>query len=285
MRRGRLNAFGDGEDGEPLSVGAAVEEAFRDGIKLVGNFGDEDDIGATGDSGTEAKPTGVVPHDFANDEAMVAGGGGMEAVDGLGGNGHGGVETEGDFGFGDIIIDGFGEREDVEAGLVEAVGVFLSTIAAEADEAIEAELFVIGDGDLGHVHDGITHTHFVGFIATTAEEGTALGEDATDINILDGGDAVFDEAAEAVLDTEDFPTVVHGGLGDAADDRVEAGAIASGGEDTDGACGFCHNEGKRYGPWRWMARVGCRSVRERGVGAEMVGLMKLVQGGLPVTGL
>ena len=46
--------------------------------------------------------------------------------------------------------------------------------------------------------------------------------------------AVFDEAAEAVAEAEDFHAVkAERGFADAANGRVEAGAVAAGGEDAD----------------------------------------------------
>jgi hypothetical protein len=61
-----------------------------------------------------------------------------------------------------------------------------------------------------------------------------LGKDVRDVIPLQKAHAILDEAEKAVLDAEDLQLVlVHGRLGDRADDGVETGTVAAAGEDSD----------------------------------------------------
>ena len=75
----------------------------------------------------------------------------MQAVNGLRGDVDGTVETKRDVGLLEVVVDGLGQAEDVDAELGEPVGGRLGAVAAEADEAIEAEFAVVGDDDGGLV--------------------------------------------------------------------------------------------------------------------------------------
>ena len=61
----------------------------------------------------------------------------MDAVDDIGGNVHGSVEAEGHVGAVDIVIDGLGQADDVQALLREQVGGFMSAVAAQAEQAVQ----------------------------------------------------------------------------------------------------------------------------------------------------
>ena len=59
-------------------------------------------------------------HDLRDNDAVVAVGGAVQAVDGLGGNAQRGIETDGRIGEGDIIINGFRERNDIQSLFLQA---------------------------------------------------------------------------------------------------------------------------------------------------------------------
>ena len=236
-----LGAFGDADEAEaPAVLGAFFDEVVDD-IEVVVDLGKEDDIRARCDTGVEGDPAGVSSHDLDDHDAMVAHRGGVEAVDGFGGGLDGGGETEGDVGADEIIVDGLGDADEVDAVLNEVVGAGHGAVTADDNDGVE---FVAGDGveallravledglAVGAISDG--ESRGVGFVGG-AEDGAAKGEDAGDIAKVEWSELVFDEPEEAVLDAEDLPAVIEdGGLGDGSDDGVEAGAIASSCQDAD----------------------------------------------------
>ena len=68
--------------------------------------------------------------------------GGVNAVDHIGGNVHGGVEAEGYVGTIDIVINGLGQADDVQTLLREQVCGFVGAIAAQAKQAVQLGVLV-----------------------------------------------------------------------------------------------------------------------------------------------
>ena len=117
----------------------------------------------------------------------------------------------------------------------QVVGDLVRAVAAQADQAIEAEPVVGLDGPRRHV-DGLAvgQRHLVRLLAAGAEDGAAQRQDAGDIVQVQHARMVFDQAAKALLDADDLDVeIAHGRLGDAANGRVEPGTIAAAGQDAD----------------------------------------------------
>src|SRR5207247_424346 len=90
--------------------------------------------------------------------------------------------------------------------------------------------------------------HLVRLFAAGAQDGAAQGEDAGDIVRMEDAGLVLDEAAEALLDADDLDVeIAEGGLGDAADGGIEAGAVPAAGENAD-ATGFA-GHGCLFSTW------------------------------------
>ena len=104
---------------------AALPDRLGDGLDVVGDLGDQDDVGAAGDAGAERQPAGVVAHDLDHDDAVMAVRGAVQAVDRVGRDPERGVEAEGDVGALDVVVDRLGQGDDVQALLDQAVGVLL----------------------------------------------------------------------------------------------------------------------------------------------------------------
>jgi hypothetical protein len=175
----------------------------------------------------------------------MAHGGAVDFVEGFGGGADGGIKAEGAIAAFEIVVDGFGDADAVDAVLDEIGGAGHGAIAADADDGIEvvgADVLndAVGDVDefgFALALDGIAFG--IGLVAG-AEDGSAEGEDVGDIAPDEGAHAILDEAQVAILDAIDFEVVlVHGGLGDRTDDRIEAGAVAAAGENADSLDG-CH---------------------------------------------
>ena len=132
---------------------------------------------------------------------MMAGGGGMEPVNGLGGNPQSGVVPEGDIGHGDIVVDGFGKGKNIDAThLVEMQRILLGAAPAQTDQAVQLQAAGIGDGDIGHIHDLGAHFHFVRLVAAGSQKSSPERQDAAHMLIFDRQGTVFHKAAKSVQD-------------------------------------------------------------------------------------
>lgn len=194
----------------------------------------------------QSDPAGVASHDFDDHDAVVTGGRGVYAVEGFGGDGDGGLEAEGDVGAEQVVVDGLGHTDAVDASVGEGLCGRHGAVASDADQGLDAVELEVCHADVGEVFeeeiavgpgaDGVLLG--VGLVGR-AEDGAAHGEDVGDVVGLEGSDAVFDESEEAVLDAEDFHAVEDGVLGDGADDGVETGAVTPAREDADAGDARC----------------------------------------------
>src|SRR5712691_8193413 len=116
---GKLRAFGDHHDTEIKSTGVTQANGFRDLLDIEGLLGDEDDVGATGDAAIHGDPAGVTAHDFDHHHAIMGLGGRVHAVDRFGGDVHGSIESEGEVGAGQVVVNGLGDADDFDAFLVQ----------------------------------------------------------------------------------------------------------------------------------------------------------------------
>ena len=227
--------LGHSDDGE---VGAALCPALHglaDAVDVVGLLGQQDDIRAACNAGVEGQPAGLVAHDLDAHHAAVAAGGGVNAVDDLGGNVHSGVEAKSYIGAVDIVVDGLGQADDVQAFLREQVGGFMGAVAAQAEQAVQLCVLV----GLFHGRDFIDlvvldHAHQLEGGALGAQNGAAQCQDAAEVILAHLPVLAVDQAVVAVQDAHDLHIITHPGiqcLCHAANGCVQARAVAAGGQD------------------------------------------------------
>ena len=145
-------ALGDGQNGKRLfAVGARLDHLghFPD---IIGNFGQKHHVRAAGKAGIQRQPARLVAHDLNHHAPPVRGGGGMDAVNHVGGDIHGGVEAEGKIRAVNIVVDGLGQADHVQPLLAEQVGRFVRAVAAQRHQTIQLHLLVICLHRLDLVH-------------------------------------------------------------------------------------------------------------------------------------
>ena len=231
-----VSALGHGQDGE---VGAPLCPALHgvaDPVDVVGFLGDEDDVRTACNAGVEGQPACLVAHDLNAHHAAVAACRGVDAVDDVGGDVHSGVKAERYVGAVDVVVDGFGQADDVEPLLGEEVGRFVGAVTAQAEQAVEAG-FLIGTLHGGHFINVVVfhHPHHLKGGALGAQNGAAQRQDASEIVLSHLLVFPGDEAVIAVENAHDLDIFAHAGiqrLGNAADGGVQARAVAAGGQDT-----------------------------------------------------
>lgn len=146
-----FGALGDDDDCGGAAVGVSVVDFVEDFIDRERDFGDEDEVGGTGDACFEGDPAGAATHDFGDHDAMMGFGGGVEAAEVFGDDVDGGVESEGDVSGGEVVVDGFWDADDVDAFSGEIAGAGECAVAAEDDKGVDAFFSHVFDGDVADV--------------------------------------------------------------------------------------------------------------------------------------
>ena len=86
---GQHRPLGGHHEREPLALRLPLENLAADTLERQRNFGQEDDVAAAGDARVEGDPAGMAAHHLENHHPLVAGAGGVESVERIGGRGHG----------------------------------------------------------------------------------------------------------------------------------------------------------------------------------------------------
>ena len=153
------------------------------------------------------------------------------------------AEAEGDVGAVDVVVDGLGQADDVQALLRQQVGRFVRAVAAQAEQAVQLHLFIVflHGGDLVHLVVA-HHPHEFEGGALGAQNGAAHCEDTGKFPRLHHAPIAVDQALVAVQNADDLHIVVHAfiqRLCDAPESGVEARAVAAGGEDANPSFHLC----------------------------------------------
>src|SRR3954454_3101735 len=136
----RHRALRDDDDRERPPVLVAVADAVADLLDVERPLRDEDHVGAAGDAGIAGDPARVPPHHLDDDHAVVRLRRGVQAVDRIGGDLHGGLEAEGEVGAGEIVVDRLRDPDDVDAVVGQAPRDAERVLAADRDQPVEAVL-------------------------------------------------------------------------------------------------------------------------------------------------
>ena len=168
--------LGHGEDGEALALLGAVLDGLDDLVDIVGDLGDEDDVRAAGDARVQRQPADLWPMISTMKTRLCEAAVGVDIIDGLGGDVHGALEAEGHVGAVDVVVDGLGQVEDVEALFAQEVGRLLRAVAAEDDQAVQPQFVVILLHGLDLVQAlFVRHAHHLERLAGGAQYGAAPG--------------------------------------------------------------------------------------------------------------
>ena len=140
---------------ETTTIGAKrassrLADQLADLLEVEGLLGDEDDVGAAGEAGVEGDPAGVAAHHLDDQHAVVAVGGGVQAVDRLHRDVDGGVEAEGVVGGAEVVVDRLRHADDPHAVLVvQPGGDAERVLAADRDQAVDPFARDVLDDPLG----------------------------------------------------------------------------------------------------------------------------------------
>src|SRR5262249_23714168 len=154
------------------------------------------DVGAAGDAAVDGDPAGVAAHDFDHDNPVVSFGRGMDAVNGFRRDVDRRVETEGEIGAREVIVDRLGNADHLDAKLKELLRDRESVVAANGDEGITAMLLQSIDATLQAIGT------LSGVRAGRTQDGAAARENAADGFEVDGHALVLQQATPAFEEAE-----------------------------------------------------------------------------------
>ena len=229
-------ALGHRQDGEAAAALVALLDFFGKLIHIVGDLRDEDDVRAAGDARVQRQPAYLVAHDLHDEDAPVGGGGGVDAVDGLGSHVHRALEAEGHVRAPQVVVDGLGQGDDVQALGAQEVGSLMGAVAPQDDQAVQLELVV------GLLHGrNLVHPVLSGYLdglegcAAGPQERASLGQDAGKVGVGQQLEPSVDQSLVAVLKTVDLHLFsrVEQRLGDAPHGRVQGLTVPAAGQHTD----------------------------------------------------
>ena len=215
----------------------ALAETLGDDGDVERNLRDQDRIGSAGDAGVQRDPPGVAAHHFHDHDAPVRFGRRMQAIDRIGREVDGRVESEAVRRPDDIVVDGLRDADDRDALLAEFVRDRERAVAADDHQRAQLHLVEHLDDAIGIVPRAIGCLDHLGEripAVHRAENRAAEPQDAGDVARRERARAArLDQAVEAVLDADALDAAVGRRLDDCANDGVETGGVAAAGEDAE----------------------------------------------------
>jgi len=161
-------ALGHGDNAEIGSMPAATADCLNDFINVVRNFRNQNHVCAAGNARAERQPARAMPHDFGDNNAMMAMRRTVQTVNGFRRNVQRGSETEGGIRQRHVVVNGLGQRDDVESGFGQPQAALLRAAAAKTHQRVEAVFFIVLNDDFGHVARAAVNLHPVRFVAARA---------------------------------------------------------------------------------------------------------------------
>ena len=224
----QLVALGDDHDREVLAAGVPALDLLAGVLDRDRVLGDQDHVRAAGDAADDGDPARVPAHHLEHHHAVVRLGGRVQPVDRLGADVDGGVEAEGVVGAREVVVDRLRDADDGEVVLgVQPRRDAERVLAADRDERVEA----LALEALEHGVDAAVE--LVRVRARGAEDRAAARQQARDLAAAERLEDPVDEPAPALAHADHLVPARERPPRDRADDRVQPGAVAAAGEDSD----------------------------------------------------
>ena len=184
-------------------------------------------------------PARMAAHYFEHHDPLVAGGGRVEPIEGVGGAGDGGIEAECKRRAAEVVVDCLRHPDDGDAVFVELLGDRERAVSADANEAGDPELPHGGGGMVEQLRidlhplplaDERRKTALVGRTEDRAPLQKNIGRVLPIERHVAHG---IDEALVAPQKTDAVVAEPQGGFHGRPNDGIEPGAVTAAGEDAD----------------------------------------------------
>ena len=218
---GRLGPFRHDDDRRVATPAVAAPQELAHLVDVEGQLGHEDDGGPAGDAGVGGDPARVPSHHLDEEHPVVGLGGGVQPVDGVGGDLDRGVEAERHVGAEDVVVDGLRHADHGQVDeVVEPAGDGEAAVPADDDQAVEGHLLE----DLAHPLGAVRVVERTPPLR--AQQGAAAGQHPPQGADVEGHGALLQHPVPGVQEADDLVPVDGLPLAhDGADHRVETGAV------------------------------------------------------------
>src|SRR4051812_32495944 len=221
-------ALGDDDDRERRAARMAALEVVAHVVDVERPLRDEDHVGAAGDPGVDREPAGVAAHDLAHEHAVVRLGGGVQAIDRVGGDLHRGLKAEREVRGREVVVDRLGHADDRDPVLVQLAGDAERVLATDRDQRVQVAGLERGLDLVQAVLD------LVDVGAGRPEDRPAAMQDPARAVEREVTRLVVQYAGPAVAEADELvPVGIDALADDGPDDRIEPGAVAAAGEHAD----------------------------------------------------
>ena len=221
-------AFGKDDDEVLLAGGDGLLHTLDDvDVEVVLELGDKDTGRTDGNAGVKGDVPRLSSHDLDDRAAAVGLGRVSNHVDHLHDGVHRGVEADGEVGTGDVVVDGAGDADTVDAFAGQGLGTAEGTVTADDDDAFDAETVA---------HVGRLLLTAVGHelhAAGRSENGTTALYDVGYAAQVHLRDITGHQAFIAIVDADDAHIVFKAGTDDGTDSCIHARGVAAAGKDAD----------------------------------------------------
>ncbi len=231
----RDGAFCHCNDGESAALSVPVLDLVDHLLDVIGNLGNQDNVGAAGHTGIQGQPSYLVAHNFHNEDSAVGSRRGVDVVNGIRGNVYSALEAEGHVCSPQVIVNGLGQGDDIQPFLAQQVGGLMSAVAAQNDQAVQLQLVIILLHCLYLVQPVLVRL-LNGLEGRTgcSQHGAALCQDAGEVFSGEHLELAVDQAPVAIQEAVDLHllSAVVQGLYNASHRRIQGLAIPAAGQHT-----------------------------------------------------
>ncbi len=221
------DTFGHHHQRVGLPFEVSPGETVAQCCEVVGHFGYQDRLGATGEAGVESDPTRVPPHDLDDHDPIVGLGGGGQAVDGFGDDMDCGVEPKRDIGPTDVVVDGLGDPDHGKPLPTQLDRGPQRSVASDHHQNLDPRILQ-GRGDRFQAA-----TVDVRILPGRPQDGPSPMGDATHVITAEQPGPPLHQAGPPVLDPDHDRLGGHGAGNHRPDGGIEPRTVSSGGEDPD----------------------------------------------------
>ena len=83
-------------------------------------------------------------HQFHDENTVMGSGGGVNAVNRIGGNIHSALKTESHIRTPEVVVNGFWQGNNVQTLFTQKIGRFLAAVSTQNNETVQVKIFVGG---------------------------------------------------------------------------------------------------------------------------------------------
>ena len=224
---GRACALRDNDHVMGKTVKPGLTDFFNHvSFKINGFLRNQHRSGAASQAHIHGKVSGIASHHLHDGAPLVGLHGVAKLVDALNGGIGSSVEANTVVGAADVIVDGTGDADDINAEFTEGSGTPESSVAANGNNAVQTQEFTGGNG--------LALAFFCHKLLAPGgiKDRTAAVDRVSDTLFIQADNIAVNETVPAPADAVAFQAVVNRGSDNCTDAGVHAGCVTAAGQDS-----------------------------------------------------